>query len=153
MTRISWCFLGFLLFMLSAALLSSSCSQGQARDTALSTIDQSVEQQFSLVRELVIVLEDALEVRTSAGGFGSSGGRLFLSYYLSSVPPRASEAATRLKQKLESLDAIGVEAGVVGSVIIVDFEQLSFKGNNWQGFIQVYGQRLSGYLNPISSGS
>jgi hypothetical protein len=54
---------------------------------------------------------------------------------------------------LESLDAIGVEAGVVGNVIIVDFEQLSFKGNNWQGFIQVYGQRLSGYLNPISSGS
>lgn len=144
MTRTKWCFLGFLFFVLSAVLLPSSCSQRQG--------PQSIQEEAGLVRELVIVLEDALQVRAVAGGF-SSGNGLFVEYHLSSAPPQASEAATRLKQELESLGAVGVEAGVLGSVIIVDFEQLPFKGCVWQGFIQVYDQRLFGYLKPISAGS
>lgn len=152
MTRTGWCFLGFLFFMLSVVLLSSSCSQRQEQEATLCPTEQSIERAVGLLfPEFIIVLEDALEVKTIHGGW-SVGDGLFIDYGLESAPPQASEAATRLKQKLESLGAKGVEAGVLGSVIIVDFEQFPFKGYVWQGFIQVYDQRLSGYLKPIHSG-
>jgi hypothetical protein len=155
MMRTGWRPLCFLFFaLLALVLLSSSCSQRQELEATSCPVEPSIQQRATslLFPEFITILEDALEVRISAGGYSSSIGRLQLDYHLSSAPLHPSESANRLKQEFESLGAKGVEAGIIGGTIIVDFEQLPFKSYVWHGFIHVYDQRLLGYLELISSG-
>ncbi len=124
-----------------------SISQGQE---ASPPTGQSLERAVSLMfPEFRIFLEDSLEVKIQAGGYGVGKDGLSLNYHLFSAPPLVSEAATRLEQKLESSGAKGVEARVIGGIVIVEFEQFPFKGYIWQGFIQVSDQRLTGILKLV----
>lgn len=153
--RTGWRPLRSLFFaLLAVVLFSSSCSQRQGQETTSRPFESSTHQRATslLFPEFINILEDALEVRTSAGGYSSSTGRLWLNYDLSGEQLQPSESANRLKQEFESLGAKGVEAGVIGGSSIVDFEQLPFKGYVWQGFIQLYDRRLLGYLGLISPG-
>jgi WD40 repeat protein len=125
----------------------------QKQEPTLPPSEQSFERAVSMLfPDFPMILEDALEVKISAGGYGGGADELSIDYYLLSAPPQPFEVATRLKQKLESLGAKGVETKVTDSVIIVDFEELPFKGYVWQGSIQIDGERLSGNLKLIFSG-
>ena len=105
----------------------------------------------SAVYDLVFVAENALGVRTSAGGY-SSGRGVFIEYFLSSEPLQPDRAASKLKQELEILGAESVEAGVIEGSILVDFNRLPLGKYVWEGFIQVYDGHLFSYLKLISSG-
>jgi hypothetical protein len=139
-------------FILSATLVLASCSPEPASRTTLPP-PQAYEKVTNAVRDLVLVAENVLEVRTGAGGYSSSGGDLFIDYFLSGEPCEPDEAASKLKQELEALGAGNVEVGVIEGGLLVDFDQLPLGEYVWEGFIQVYEGHLFGYLNRVSSGS
>jgi hypothetical protein len=138
-------------FALIAVLALTSCSPESGSGNTPRPPEVRYEEVTSAVYDLVFVAENALGVRTSAGGY-SSGRDVFIEYFLSSEPLEPDKAASKLKQQLEALGAESVEAGVIKGSILVDFNRLPLGNCIWQGFIHVYDGHLFGYLKLISSG-
>jgi hypothetical protein len=138
--------------VLVAVLVLPSCSSEPESGKTPRPPEARHEEVTSAVRDLVFVAENALGVKTSAGGYSSSSGDLFIDYMLHSEPSQPDIAVSKLKQELEAMGAESVEAGVIEGSILVDFDRLPIGEYVWEGFIQVYGGHLFGYLNRVSSG-
>ena len=143
-------FHSLVLFAMAAILVLPSCSPEPESGNTPRPSEVRYEEVTSAVYDLVFVAENALGVRTSAGGY-SSGRGVFIEYFLSSEPPQPDKAASKLEQELEALGAKSVEAGVIEGNILVDFDRLPLGKYVWEGFIQVYDGHLFGYLNRVSS--